>query len=388
VYPNQGYAAPPTAQNYSPQSYGPQQPPNIQQQAFSQAPNYQWPQQPYPPNQGYQQAQGYPAAHGYVPPATGYPNYPPQPPPVNPAQQAYGQAPSWPAFNGHAPYSQSNQHNSYIGPPQPATHAFDPNATPTPVTAQLVTSQALQAVPQQVSATEEDSSTEKPQLFLAWDDWDFDFEGAIWPKSNEPVDPNLSLGVIIWHPAEQMTRALPSTFDEAEGEALEPAPEKLNNGESVSMYFTAENSHEAFLDVRQTDDWEKVRDDPIFVIFSDEDMGGNLVSLEDCIAQRDRPDASQERFASDGDEEMPDATWSVMDHLEQVLSSVNGAPEAQTVKEEVLSLPKLSQEDVLAKLGVTGNAKPPSGEPQPLPLPASNSQSPVSRPHLATALPS
>jgi len=34
------------------------------------------------------------------------------------------------------------------------------------------------------------------ELYLAWDDWDFDFDGAIWPKGNEPIDPNLSLGVI------------------------------------------------------------------------------------------------------------------------------------------------------------------------------------------------
>ncbi|EAT83847.2 hypothetical protein SNOG_08679 [Parastagonospora nodorum SN15] len=160
---------------------------------------------------------------------------------------------------------------------------YDPNATPTPTSVQMATAPA-------------------PHLFLAWDDWDFDFEGAIWPKSNEPVDPNLSLGVIIWHPAKQVTRALPSTFDQAEDQALKPAPEKLDNGESVSVYFMAENSHEAFLD-----------DDPIFVVFSDEDMEQNLVSLEDCIAQRDRPDEETIVHQGDDDEEMPDASWSPRD---------------------------------------------------------------------------
>jgi hypothetical protein len=135
------------------------------------------------------------------------------------------------------------------------------------------------------------------------------------------VDPNLSLGVIVWHPAKQMTRALPSTFDEAEAEAQKPTPEKLDNGDSVSMYFTAENSHEAFLDVRQTDDWDKVRDDPIFVTFTDEEMDRSLISLEECVAQRDRPDESMEDIKQDVDVEMPDASWSVMDHLEKVLAS-------------------------------------------------------------------
>jgi hypothetical protein len=240
---------------------------------------------------------------------------------------------------------------------------FDPNATPTPTTAHMAARQAPQVKPQSSSAVEQSARDEKSsQLYLAWDDWDFDFEGAIWPKSNEPVDPNLSLGVIIWHPAKQMTRALPSTFVEAEEQALRPAPEGLENGESVSMYFTAENSHEAFLDVRQTDDWEMIRDDPIFVVFTDQDMRENLVSLEDCIAQRDRPDAHFESVQSDGDEEMPDASWSVMDHLEHVLTSAQGDPQTK-VKGLKESPTDVSQEDILARLGVTGAPKPPTHDP-------------------------
>jgi hypothetical protein len=180
------------------------------------------------------------------------------------------------------------------------------------------------------------------------------------------VDPNLSLGVIIWHPAKQVTRALPSTFDEAEAHALQPTPEKLDNAESVSVYFMAENSHEAFLDVRQTDDWDSIRDDPIFVVFTDMDMRQNLVSLEDCIAQRDRPDEYLATAQRDDDEEMPDASWNVMDHLEQELSSTNRASSAKPVEHQHPSRTETSQEDILAKLGVTGAAKPPSeGPPQP-----------------------
>jgi hypothetical protein len=209
---------------------------------------------------------------------------------------------------------------------------------------------------------EESSSGAKTQLFLAWDDWDFDFEGAIWPKSNESVDPNLSLGVIIWHPAKQVTRALPSTFDEAEEQALRPTPEKLDNGESVSVYFMAENSHEAFLDVRQTDEWDSIRDDPIFVVFTDRDMRQNLVSLEDCIAQRDRSDTNPVNTQRDDDEEMPDVSWNVMDHLEQELSSTSGASRPEQMEHERSSPIECSQEDILAKLGVTGAPKPPSDE--------------------------
>lgn len=229
----------------------------------------------------------------------------------------------------------------------------------------MAAAQGHQTYPQPASAKDESTPVEKPQLFLAWDDWDFDFEGAIWPKSNEAVDPALSLGVIIWHPAKQVTRALPSTFEEAEEQALRPPPEGLGNGDSVSVYFMAENSHEAFLDVRQTDEWEKIKDDPIFVVFTDETMQQNLVSLEDCIAQRDRPDEEIMTMQDDHDEQMPDASWNVMDHLEQELANNNRG--TQPDGRLGVTSTESSQEDILARLGVTGAPKPPSDEPMPLP---------------------
>ena len=193
------------------------------------------------------------------------------------------------------------------------------------------------------------------------------------------MDPDLSLGVIVWHPAKQMNRALASTFDEAEADLLKPPPQKLDNGDSVSLYFTAENSHEAFLDVRQTDGWESIRDDPIFITFTDEDLHRNLISLEDCVAQRDRPDVYLGDVKQDVDEEMPDAQWNVMDHLEKVLASVNGAPEPKTVEHEMHSPPQPSQDDILASLGVTGLAKPPSNEVINIPSPESDAKPSVPR---------
>ncbi|KAJ4322709.1 hypothetical protein N0V94_002227 [Neodidymelliopsis sp. IMI 364377] len=246
---------------------------------------------------------------------------------------------------------------------------LDPNATPTPTAAHLVS--APQAPSNPPASTSHDNATNnKPELYLAWDDWDFDFDGAIWPKSNEPVDPNLSLGVIIWHPAKQMTRALPATFDEAEEQSLRPVPEKLGNGESVSIYFTADNSHEAFLDVRQTDAWEYIQSDPAFVVFTDEEMQHNLVPVEECIAQRDRPDEPLNMDLKGEDAEMREADWSVMDHLEQVLSAsgedskpIHVAPELELAKAHA------TQEDILAALGVTGSPKPWSREPMSFTMP-------------------
>jgi hypothetical protein len=271
--------------------------------------------------------------------------------------------------------------------PQNVQPTPDPHATPTQATAHLTTSFPTPQPPQPASAVSEGSSNGKSQLFLAWDEWDFDFEGAIWPKSNEPVDPALSLGVIIWHPAKQVTRALPSTFAEAEEDALKPTPEKLDNGDSVSMYFTAENSHEAFLNVRQTDEWDTIKDDPVFVVFTDEEMQNNLVSLEDCIAQRDRPDEFQEDTQQDGDLEMRDANWDIMDNLEQALTTTNGTARTTAVKQEASTPPQLSQDDILARLGVTGAPKPLSDEPMAMPLSASDAKPPATLPEKPSVAP-
>ena len=66
----------------------------------------------------------------------------------------------------------------------------------------------------------------------------------------------------------------------------------------MSIYFTLENSHEAFLNVRQIDDWpNNVMDDPIFVEFPDANV--ELISLEDVIANRDCPDWSVEEVVQD-----------------------------------------------------------------------------------------
>jgi hypothetical protein len=252
-----------------------------------------------------------------------------------------------------------NQNNSFGSAPVASLPGPDPTATPAPTSGYAASIQSVASGSQPQSATSEKAPGEKPPLFLAWDDWDFDFDGAIWPKANEPVDPNFSLGVIIWRPAKQVTRALPSDFATAEEQALKPPAEKLGNGESVSIYFTPENSHEAFLDVRQTDEWYKIRKDPVFVVFTDEDMSQNLIPIEDCIALRDRPDESVEEVEQD--EEMNDATWNVMDGLEQALSG-NAEEAKPPISKEQEDHRDQTQEDILAKLGVTGGPKPPSNE--------------------------
>jgi hypothetical protein len=272
---------------------------------------------------------------------------------------------------------------------------------PTPTSAHAATSQSTPISAQPPSATSEYASGEQEPLNLALYDWDFDFEGAIWPKANEPVDPNLSLGQIVWHPAEQVTRALPSSAIEAQKQADDPAAKKLDNAESVSMYFTADNSHEAFLDIRQTDDWEMIKEDPVFVVFTDE-MMANFIPIEECIALRDRPDEPIEDTEQEvkKDEAMQDSSWDVMNDLEQALSGNAETEKASSPLQHASRSKEQVQEDILAKLGVTGrpktptneivslphalSVKPPSSLPPRPPAPPSNRQVQSSSCHLGT----
>ncbi|KAF2188119.1 hypothetical protein K469DRAFT_768460 [Zopfia rhizophila CBS 207.26] len=394
-YPNQ-YQPPPQGypqgySGYSPQGYAPPQSypqqPNYQQNGYPQGQNYPYPQQGYPPNQGYSQAPSYQGNQGYAPQQGGYPGYPPPSgAPVDPNQQAYSQAQGWQPPSNISAYPPSDQYNLYGPPPMngpmnghPA-NPQDPNMTPTPTSAQPATTQNTPTQAQPNSATSEQGTNEKPQLFLGWDDWDFDFDGAIWPKGNEPIDSNLSLGVIIWRPAKQVTRALPSTYEDAEEQALKPPAEKLNNAESVSIYFTQANSHQAFLDVRDTSEWRKIKNDPIFVVFPD-DKDMDLIPIEDCISKRDRPDEQLEEIkVEEEDEEMEDSTWNVMDNLEQALSGQDADVKPQPPPTNTEYSRDKKQEDILAMLGVTGSPKPPSNDPPPHLLPSFEEKAPASLP--------
>ncbi|KAJ4983023.1 hypothetical protein SVAN01_11480 [Stagonosporopsis vannaccii] len=366
AYPGHGYTAAPPQQGYPPH-YNPPQAPTYPP-SYSQGQTYQWPQQSYQTNHGSAQAPAYSATQSHGNSQSSYQSYPTHTAGADPNRQAYSQAPAWQQAPAQPTYPPQNQYNGYSGPAAGDQATTDPNGTQTPAIAHLGSAPPTLSNPP-ASVPHDNATDQKPELYLAWDDWDFDFDGAIWPKSNEPVDPNLSLGVIIWHPAKQVTRALPATFEEAEDQSLKPTPERLGNGESVSIYFTAENSHEAFLDVRQTDDWEYIKDDPAFVIFRDDDMQNNLVPIEDCIAQRDRSDEPVTWDERNEDAEMREADWSVMDNLEQALSASGEAPKPAAQMRATQPARGQTQEDILALLGVTGLPKPVSEEPLPFPMP-------------------
>lgn len=229
-----------------------------------------------------------------------------------------------------------------------------------------------QAVPEAQRLYQSEAYT----INLGLDEWDqTDFDGAIWPKANEPVEPDFSLGVITWHPANEITLALPSDFNKAEEVAAEPAPPKIGNGDAVSKYFAPDNAHEAFLDVRQTDEWDSVKHDSIFYEFP---KASDIVALEDVLANRDRPDPEGENPYPSIEENRArdwrqDSDWNVMDNLEQALSSEQPAGDSTESGNNRSTPTPVSRDDaqeaLLASLGVTGSPKPVKPLPSPAHLP-------------------
>lgn len=83
----------------------------------------------------------------------------------------------------------------------------------------------------------------------------------------EEIDKERSIGWIESHTALPTTRPLPATFSEAELEALAPRPEKEQADQCISEYFTAENREEQLNTVRLSNAWAEVKNDLVFKEF-------------------------------------------------------------------------------------------------------------------------
>jgi hypothetical protein len=55
-----------------------------------------------------------------------------------------------------------------------------------------------------MSSDQEQTQAKAPNpndpLNLAAEEWDFDPDGALWPKTTDPIDESLSIGIISKHP--------------------------------------------------------------------------------------------------------------------------------------------------------------------------------------------
>ena len=388
------YAPPP---GYS----GPAQPTAPYQQTGWQQPqqHYGYGQQVYPgyPNQGhvppqqYQQPQypayaqqqqfpGGPQAF-YPPPAQNYPGSHPQPwqypastPQSAPTHQHW--TPTGSLNNTHrhnlAPYSTSKP--SFTGP-------LDGNGDPLP----------------------------PPQSQPGEDLEDDYMDECYFARYPDEINPALSLGFIEWQGALLSKLALPSTFAEAELEALAPRNPRPADEDSISDYFVKSKRDEVFLSVRQTERWPQIKEDLIF-----RDLPArcpDILSMSELLANyKDRPDPAWSiRAPSPTPTPEPDAAYieaepscdtnggamdtdrhtlgdngikserasesaDVLGKLEQALQQ-NGtsyanhhsrANSAASVSSQRIARPKglppppardQAQEDILAALGVTGSPK-------------------------------
>jgi hypothetical protein len=125
---------------------------------------------------------------------------------------------------------------------------------------------------------------------------DFDDECYYFDHPEE-IDNDLSIGWIESHSALPTPRPLPSTFSEAELEALAPRPYSPNGDSCISEYFAAEKGEEQLNTVRLSDSWVEIKDDLIFKDFLQ--IGYETIRL-DMMTQkyRNRVDAKWDRSDS------------------------------------------------------------------------------------------
>jgi hypothetical protein len=83
----------------------------------------------------------------------------------------------------------------------------------------------------------------------------------------EEIENDLSIGWVESHSALPTPRPLPSTFNEAELEALAPRPLPLRSDDCISEYFTADKGEEQLNTVRLSDAWIEIKNDLIFKEF-------------------------------------------------------------------------------------------------------------------------
>ncbi|OJD13337.1 hypothetical protein AJ78_06193 [Emergomyces pasteurianus Ep9510] len=102
-------------------------------------------------------------------------------------------------------------------------------------------------------------------------------------QSLDIPDSSTSQGEIVWRPANQVARPLPSTFDERDDVGMLPPFASLPPGMSVSKYILDKGPEEFVANIRNTEDWPFMMSDPIFLEIS---IDCELIPIEELIARR------------------------------------------------------------------------------------------------------
>ncbi|THW05885.1 hypothetical protein D6C93_08362 [Aureobasidium pullulans] len=319
AYPQQGYQgyqAPPTT-GYPPAATYPTQPVYDPSQAYQQP--------PYQPHQPPQPAQSYAVAAPVQPYAVPASAYPPQ---------------------EHSGYYDVN--GAYVAAPSAhSTPYMDASAYPPPISEDGYAA----------------SHTRQSSLDFGLD---FDFEGEAGVPAEEVV-PELSLGLIIWHPAIPTSKPLPSVFDDVEPTWTESVKATEDAHISVtSEFFPDDMSVDIRLSVRDTDEWEKVKDDLIFVEFGKTAV---TVPVRTVIANRDRPDPVTDQL----EPVTQDNVTALVSHPEALMQqAVAGAYEDQSDGDQAMDMS--DDEDEPAKPVLQPVIQPLA---HPLPRPVAHAAPPV-----------
>ncbi|WEW60909.1 hypothetical protein PRK78_006397 [Emydomyces testavorans] len=94
-------------------------------------------------------------------------------------------------------------------------------------------------------------------------------------------DPNR----IVWRPPQAVARPLPSTLTDRDEITMPPPLSSLPHGMSVSKYILDKKSEEFRCNIRDTEDWPFMMDDPIFLEIPTD---GELITIRELLAIRSK----------------------------------------------------------------------------------------------------
>lgn len=188
-----------------------------------------------------------------------------------------------------------------IGPPRPAS-----SAGPSPATTPTV-SVTAPGPPKQTPSTLLHKPSFKQIHHDPNDAYDIEFgdDDASQPRSasivDTDIDPNLSLGIITWHPPRPTTTALAPTFDLAQQDLVTPPPPRKPE-DSTSRLHAPDQRYHVNNSVRSSPDWTAVKDDIIFRMFQ---PGAVFVRLQTDFTERGRPLPDPDQSHHEGEASAP-----------------------------------------------------------------------------------
>ena len=157
-----------------------------------------------------------------------------------------------------------------------------------------------------------------PTFYDGWDDQEFEWGMAIWPKPGEVMEDRFSIGQYIWHPAAQVTRAIPPNVDDEVPLANATQKYDPNANIIVSKYFDEDGDGDEYVynfqRIRYVEAWSTRKYDPLFRLFTHEELHEDVIPAHLVLQQvLNRVD------------EQPKQTPDIMTSLESALSAYIGS---------------------------------------------------------------